>query len=88
MATEHNPTVKGPETIPPPRCPHCATELTGIGCYAWTQGPFTILAVCCTNLECRALFHCEIVQGVPVAPDGAAGPPPPPSGPRLWQPRH
>lgn len=55
-----------PQTnVLPPRCPHCAGDLTQIGNYQWERqlanGVAIMLALYCPNAECRKLLQSQIM---------------------------
>lgn len=54
------------EPLPLPRCPHCGTELENPALYNWqfNSPPLTqiILAVYCSNLECRKIIGSQIMM--------------------------
>ena len=57
-------TPQSTETPIYPRCPHCAAELPGLGCFNWSQPPWIILAV-----FCGACLKTLDFQMVPMLPD-------------------
>ena len=54
----------------PPRCPHCAADLTVISKFQWSAqiaiGMTIIFAVYCPNAECRKVLGTQIML-VPAA---------------------
>jgi hypothetical protein len=52
-----------PQPIPP-KCPYCGHVLAEVGLFSWISPPWMILNVNCSNPECRAVLHMQIVPVV------------------------
>lgn len=66
----------------PPKCPHCGHVLDEVGLFSWMSPPWMILNVNCSNPECRAVLHMQIVPVVDQQPQQEEAPP----GPRIHRP--
>jgi hypothetical protein len=60
MSNRNNdPATNTPIIAPPPLCPSCNEELTGVGLYHWAHPQGIILAVFCAS--CRKPLHFEAI---------------------------
>ena len=46
---------------PPPKCPYCGYILATVGLFSWASPPWMILNVNCSNPDCLAVLHMQIV---------------------------